>query len=707
MQSTDITQGYKDAASQISSIKDYNDTSKAETDVVNSAGNSFSESISNISSQLNKISDKQKRFERNVPTSMDQLLNLFGVVNGQGPESLKYLRKKLLEVSVKIKPEIEKILFEETIKAIGCSQEQTYKGVSKIELKKLDSLQQLPVEQGIYIPVSNIDIFGSLKNSPSSNVGKTFYEKPQPSVDPKFKPYGGEEYFPMNKEIYLRMDKENNGRSFNTEFGKFYQGISQQDLFDFEYTKTNEFGVTGDYIRVILIDRETGEEDGGEDDEQKINIKAKANKVGQFVGDYFQTIEIINPVDIVGQIVNVVSGAINIKANLGQSEIENQSKFYLIVQRILGLCFDSRREIDVSGISKIGELDGVDDEFFEFTEVDLRNIDTRTANVQKGVMEFEDCNNVKVPVDSDVLVNDIIKFRDTLDQLTQEEKVSKMESIIDAISQNPDWKLYFPSNFNASMSINKNIIKQIPLAVAAGVLTPKVLLPLFTMLSVLQTSAKNTLNSAITSANTNISSGNTLINQTNNIVNNGADFLKKFRTFNIQIISRIGQIYLRTLFDLLKKDIINLLSIIIKDIKKSSILKKYTIVLRFVQIAIIVAQAIKDYRECKSLLDDILQLLKLINGIPQIRSMIPSELLALSVFLPGKDANRASVNTIQFLQKLGVPTGVLPDGSPNFMNFFNKAVHKGADKEEAENGVSDAEVWIPKIGRITVFNKPR
>jgi len=703
----DINQGYKDAESQISSIKEYTDSSKAEKQILKSAGNSFSKSVSNSSTQLNKIADKQKRFERNAPSSMDQLVKLFGVVNGQGPESLKYLRKKFLEVSVKIKPDIDKIITEETINALGCSQEQTYKGIPKSDLNKLDSLQQLPVEQGIYIPVSNIDIFGNLKNSPTSPVGKLFYEDPTPSVDPDFIPYGGDVTFPMNKELNLRMDSENSGRSFKTEYGKNYQGLSQQDLFDFEYTKTNEFGVTGDYIRVILIDREPEEEDGEENEEEKINVKSQANKVGQFVTDYFKTIEISGPSDITNQIINILSGAVNIKAGFGPSEISNQSKFYVIAARILGLCFDSRREIDVSGISKIAELDGVDDAFFEFTEIDLRNIDTRTANVQNGVMEFEECNNVKVPVDTDVLINDLINFRTSEPTLTPEQKVSTMESIIDSISQNPEWKLYFPGNFNSSMAINTNILKQIPLAVAGSVLSPKVLLPIFTMLSVLQTSAKNTINTAITSGNTLISSGNTLAGQTNNVINNGVDFLSKFRTFNIQVISKIGALYLKTLFDLLKKDIINLLSIIIGDIAKSSIQKKYAIILRFVQIATVLAQVLKDYRKCKSLLDDILQLLKLINGLPIKRLKIPSALLALSEFLPGKDPNRATNNTIQFLQKVGVPTGVLPDGSPNFMNFFNKAVHKGADKEEAENGVSDAEVWIPKIGKIPIFNKPR
>jgi len=695
MQSMDINNTEKEIVDNINALKDYNETAKGEKKVLNSAGNAFSKSTSQLSSGLNKIADKQKRFERNVPTSMDQLLKLFGVVNGQGPETLKYLRKKLLEASVVIQPQVKKILSEQTIKALGCSQEQTYTAIPKVQYQQQQLQQTLPVNQGIYIPVSNLDFFGNLKNSPESPVGQTYYEKDVPSVDLKYKPYGGDDPFPMNKEIYNRMDSDNTNRTFSKQYGKNYQGVSQQDLFDFEYTKTNEFGVTGDYVRVILIDREDGTDTG-----------LTANKVVEFVSDYFETINVIDPVDIAGQMINIISGAISTKANLGPSEISNQSRFYIIAARILGLCFDSRREIDVSGVSKVGELDGVDDSFFEFTEIDLRNIETRTTNVQNGVMEFEDCDNVKVPVNFDVLVNDLIDFRDQEQSQTLEQKVSSIEQIIDSISENPNWKLYLPTNFNAGVAINTNVLKQLPLAVAAGVLSPKVLLPIFTMLSVIQTSATNTLNQAITSANTITTSGNTLAGQTVNIINNGVDFLNKFRTFSTETISKIGAIYLETLFNLLKRDIINLLSIIIKDIQKSAVLKKYTIILRLVQIAVIVAQLIKDYRKCKSLLDDILQLLKLINGIPRKRLKIPFPLLALTEFLPGKDPNRASVNTIQFLQKLGVPTGVLPDGSPNFMNFFNKAVHKGADKEEAENGVSDIQVATP-LGVFPAFNKPR
>jgi hypothetical protein len=693
MPAPDLAQGYKEAGSQIDAIKDYNQTSQAEKSILSKAGDSASSAAAKISKGLNSIVDKQKRFERDAPTSMDQLLDLFGKTNGQGPASFTYLRKKFLEASVKIEPEINEIFSRNALKALGCSQQQTFKGFSKSQYANIGSMSQLPVQQGVYIPVQSLDFFGNLKNAPDSPIGKSYYEAFTPSTSTEFKPFGGDVPYPMNKELYQRMDGGNVNRSYKQEYGKVYQGSSGQELFDMEYTKTNEFGVSGDYVRILLLDREDGTTLGG-----------TANKVGPFLKDYFSTIKLVDSVDITYQIINLLSGAMKIKAKLGPQDLSNDSEFFLIVARILGLCFDSRRQIDVSGVAKVAELDGVDDEFFKPTQSDLRNIEIQVNNIQNGVMEFEDCDNVKLPVDYENLVEQLGNFRSELSGQTSEQQVATMERIIDSISQNPDWSIFIPANFNVDVAINQNVLKQIPMAVAAGVLTPKTLLPIFTMLSVLETSAKNTVNQAITSGNTLAGSGNTIGNQTNNIINNGVDFLNKFRTFNFDVISEIGAIYLRTLFDILKKDIINLLSIVIQDIAKNQITKRYAMILRLVQLATTIAQLISDYRNCKSLLDDILALLRLINGLPIKRPRIPSFLMPFTQFLPGTDPSRASVNTIQFLQQLGIPTGTMPDGSPNLMNLFDKMSKKGADKEEAENGVSDAEVWTPS-GVLPVFNK--
>ena len=673
----DINSAQQSIQSKIDAYKTYREISQSEKSLLGKLGNSATEATSKISSQLDKVSEFQKRFQRDPPNSMDQLLGFLGQTQGNGSATLKYLRSKILQAAAQIEPKMADILKKETIRALGCSVEQTYNGVTAESL----SLQPIPLrpqQEGIYIPVNSVDFFSNLKQSPQTGFGKIYYESEDPSADSTFRPYGGPIPFPMNKQLFNLMTSDNKDRSYSQINGKNYLGKSGQDLFDMQYTQINSFGVTGDYYRVFLIDREDGQG----------NI---TNNVGEFISDYYSTIKIVDSVDIGAQLVNLISGAIDINAQVGFGELNNQSRFGLIVSRILGLCFDERREIDVSGVAKVGELDGVDDSFFELNEIDLRNIEVEISNVQNGIMEFEDCDNIQLPVDSEALVAQLIEFRNNLSGETVERQAENIGEIIDTISDNPAWSLTAPSNLNVKLSIDKSVIKKIPLAVAAGVLTPKNLLPLYTLLSVVESGATYTYNQAVTEINETTAPitefGNQAANigaQGSNIVNSGEDFLKKWKTFAIQVISQINAGFLEVLYEILKKDIINLVSIIITDVEKSAKLKQYTMIIRLVQIALVVSQLVNDYRKCKSLLDNILLLLNLIGQTARIS--IPQPLLALADLLPGTSPERASINVIEGLQKVGIPTGTLPDGSPNLMGLYDLISKRGSEKEEAENG---------------------
>ena len=680
MQSLDISSSADSIKGKIKSYKTYNNVSQSARELKASAGDSASKATSQITSQLDKVKNYQKRYLKNPPNSMDQLLGFLGETQGNGSATSRYLRKVMLQAAAKIEPKLSAIVKSETIKALGCSIEQTYKGVSAADLAN-QPLPLLPQAQGIYIPISSIDIFTNLKTEPETPFGKIFYEKLQPSGDNIFKPFGGYEPFPMNKQLYELTSSNNTDRSFSQINGKNYLGKSGQNLFDLQYSKTNSFGVTGDYYRVILIDREDGSG----------NL---SNNVGEFINDYYSTIKLVDTVDIGANIVNILSGAISFKAQVGIGQLNEQSKFDLLVQRILGLCFDSRREIDVSGVAKVAELDGVDDTFFELTEIDLRNIEVAVSNIQNGVMEFEDCDNVKLPVDADSLIEQLVDLRDNLSGQTISDQVAALEAIIDSISQNPDWSVAIPNNFNVAVAIDTNVIKKIPLAVASSVLTPKVLLPLYTLLSVVQSGATYTYNQAVTSANTATSNVNTAIGNAgsdigasaSNVVTNGTEFLKTFKTFSVQVISRINAEFLEVLFEILKRDIINLISSIIQDAVKSRIAKKYAMILRLIQIALVVSQLISDYRKCKSLLDNILLLLNLVGQSLGLKREIPLGLLALSGLLPGISPEKMTASAIEALQALGIPTGGLPDGSPNLMLQFNMASNKGISTNIAEDG---------------------
>ena len=603
---------------------------------------------------------------------------MIGLTSGNGSETLKYLKKKLLLTATKIEPEIKKIITKNAIKALGCSQEQTFQGFTSTFLE-LNPLNTLPVGQGIYVPIESMDISGMLKTTTDSKIGKVVYEKPNPNViENVFKPYKGKKPFPMNKEFNNRLQGTFVTNSFNGEYGKYYQGVSNQDLFDFQYSPTNQFGVDQACFKVALISKV---------DSTLTVTGGTVNKVIDFLEDYYGTIKLFDTTDFTAVMMNALSGAINIKANLTSDEISKQSQFMLILQRILGLCFDSRREIDVSGVSKIAELDGVDESFFELTEIDLRNIDVQISNIQNGVMELVDCDNVKLPVDYETIIDGLIDLRET-ENLSPALEVNKIIAISDSLVQNPDWKVLLPTNLNFQV-FDEDFIKKIPLSVAGAVLNPKVLFPIFVLMQSLEGNATNAFNSAVTSANTFTQSGNTIGNSVNNLINSNVDFLKTFKKFNIEMVAEIGAIFVTELFNILKKDLINLMKPIIADIGSEALKAKLQMIERLITIALIINQiviGVKDYKKCKSLIDDILIILNLISSLAPPGSKIPKVLLLLANFLPGTSASRASINTIEELQKLGIPTGTLPDGSPNLMLLFNLASNKGTKKESAQNG---------------------
>ena len=185
-------------------------------------------------------------------------------------------------------------------------------------------------------------------------------------------------------------------------------------------------------------------------------------------------------------------------------------------------------------------------------------------------------------------------------------------SIIDSVSSNPDWKIYLPASFNANAAISDNIIQNIALAVASAVLSPKVLLPIFIMLKITENSYNLSYNQALTPLNT-----AQLNNAASNIITNSMDFLKKFKSFAIQVISKIGAVFIKILFNLLKKELIKIITMVVSDIIAEQQKKHYKQSLALIDIGVQIAgeitKGIFDARKCKSLLDEIKNILSIHN----------------------------------------------------------------------------------------------
>jgi hypothetical protein len=637
----DVKQGYRDATTKINSYNTTISTQATEKTLKKlSLGDNFELSKSESLKQLNDIGDTQQRLQAEIKNQYEELIDLVKTSLPSKPTSnsntINFLVKQVLTASQNTKSRISEVVVEESLKVAGCSQEQTFVG---------NDDNSGPNK--IYVRLNQIDLFKLLKKDPSEGYNKILYEKEDPVT--------GMIPFPMDKELYNRL--QNEGVSLSDEFGSDYIGASGRQIMDVKYvTEYVQNGTTyyGDFYEITLRNR------------------PNLNRVSDFLRDYYKSIDMLNFDGLMVKIMNSLTEFIDISGGLTTSDKEEQSKFEKIIQRILGLCFDSNKEIDVSGTAKLSTLDNLDDSFFEMTTADLRNIENQINNMVLGVTEFEDCGNVKLPVNTQAIFEDINEIRD----LPENEKVDAFIEKIEKLGKDENWKLQLPDGINIDIAIKDGLLKVIPRAVAMTILSPKVLLGLMIILKSL---------------------GSAIINE----IEDFATFMKNMKTYLVNMISRIASIFVEELFKLLKKNIRRLVETLMVEIIKESKNAQLKVITGIVYVLLQLASAVVDWRQCKSVVDEILNLLNL--AIPG-GSRPPTFALAAAGLLPGGSPTRAQANITENIQKLGLPTGDMPDGSPNLSlpSIFQQI--KGSKDEDLENGVVHS--WCAPVAVGLVVTGP-
>lgn len=621
-----VGEKYKEAQAKVKGTQTYTDTKQKYDTLAKRAGDSFDNtqkglqnSQENAKQKLDDLKKNVKKYQKQAKNQIDELLDLSKVTGGQGSNSMKYIKNMLIRVLRKIEPKMSEILLSESLTIVGCDQQQSFD------------------EQILYIKVKSIDLGNLLKKDPTTKQGKALYEKGPIQI---------QSYpFSMNRELYQRIQSSN---SYNSDNGVTYKGRSGQPLFDIQYTETGEFGETGSFYKVTLPKRVT---------------LGRLNNVSEFIVDYYKTIKVVDFNTTLSWILEALTGMISISGDLGIGQVNEHSKMMAIIQRILGICFDKRKTIDVSGISKLSDGDNIDESFFELTNVELRQINERNNNVKKGVVKFTTCGDVELPVNADELLD----FIDEINLIKDENgQIKAADNLTNKLANNPDWNgIGLEGNLQADIDLNfvLNIVK----GLAFSLLSPKVLLPLAIMLKALGKLAMD-------------------------LVTSFGDFMKKFRKFFINVVSKIAGIFVKELFNLIKKDIRNLIQSVIKDLAKEQSNKYVVIILKLVQLLITIANFINDWRECKSVVDEILWLLKIATTG---WGKLPLPLVFACELLDGFSETRAFIGTITELQKIGIPTGDMPDGSPNLSIMAMFSQIKGISSELAEN--SKVQVAIPPL----------
>lgn len=634
----DVKQGLRDATSKINSYKTTIEVQATEKVLKKlSLGDNFELSKAEALKQLNNIGDTKQRLQSEIKNLYDELIDLVKSTLPSKPTSnsstINFLVKQVLTASQNTKSRISEVVVEESLKVAGCSEEQTFVG---------NDDNSGPNK--IYVRLNQIDLFKLLKKDPTEGYNKILYEKEDPVI--------GSLPFAMDKELYNRL--QNEGVSLSDEFGSDYIGASGRQIMDIKYVTQNSDGEFGDFYEITLRNR------------------PNLNRVSDFLIDYYKSIDMLSFDNLSVKIMNSITEFIDISGGLSTSEKEEQSKFEKVIQRILGLCFDSNREIDVSGTAKLSEMDTLDESFFEMTSADLRNIENQINNMVLGVTEFEDCGNVKLPVNTQAIYEDINEIR----ELPENQKVDAFIEKIEKLSKDENWKSQLPDGINLDVAIKDGLLKIVPRAVVMSILSPKVLLGLMIILKSL---------------------GSTVINE----IEDFATFMKNMKTYLVNMASRIASIFIEELFKLLKKNIRRLVETLMVEIVKESKNAQLRVITGIVYVLLQLASAVVDWRQCKSVVDEILNLLNL--ALPG-GSRPPTFALAAAGLLPGSSPTRAQAKTNENLQQLGLPTGDMPDGSPNLMlpSIFQQ--QKAVKTENLENGVVHS--WCAPVAVGLVVTGP-
>lgn len=619
----DLQDSYGSIEEKIKAGRTYLEVKQSAIKLKNEAKDNLEQAKNLTTTTVDKLKEQKKRYQRQIKTQMDHMLSTLQFNSGAGGASLNYVKAKFIEVLLRIGPKIFDSLVKESIHSLGCSAQQAFDGT-----------------QTLYIKVKSTDIINLLKKDPTVPNSAAAYEK--------LAPFTNQYPFSMNWEMWDRL------QHLNQPYPIY--GASGQKLFDITYVQQDGNAITGDFYKIDLVNRIGG-----------------VNTVSNFLIDYYKNINLVDTTNIFAQLMDMITGAISIDAKIGTGEIEIQSKFLLILQRILGLCFDSKKEIDVSGISKVAELDGVDESFFEFSDIDLRNIEQRITNIKKQVVEFEECQNVLLPVDTQSIIDGI----NNIGKVTKIEEQQKLaESLTDILTENERWRLLVPNSVDIKLTVDLSFLKNIPKAIFMSLLSPKVLLPILIMSKAI---------------------GQTVAD----LIGDFLSFAKLFSRFTIAMMSIIGALFIQELFKIIKRDIKRLVNEIITDIAKEKIMKKYAMILKLIQIILIIAKFIDDWRKCKSVVDEILALLNLISSGGKKGGGVPSFILAASELLDGFSNTRAAINIIEEFQKIGLPTGPMPDGSPNLVLQSELARVTGLSKEWVENG--KAQIFVKPLTVTPAF----
>ncbi len=619
----DIQNDLKDVSNQIKTYQQYKEFKDSYDKLRKVAGDSFEKNKKFVSKVLDKFKHPNKKQENNCTPFLEHLINQLKKLRGSGLDTDKFVKKLYLDSLKDSKKGIVELLVSLAKEYLNCG-----------------SNQQYPINSTFYIPVDQIDLFGVLQTAPTDNVGKFFYEE-KPANFQEFVQDPVKNPFSMNQELYNLT--QNLNQPFSALNANNYLGSSLQNLFDITYVET-------------YIDPSTNQPQNGSFFKVDLKPRQTFPSIDEFLNDYYSTINILEFKSFFTYLIDFSTGVISFEQRSGKKKLATVQKVLAINRRLSCLCSDTTKEISVGGTAKISEIDDTIDSFFELSDIDVRIIEQNISNIQRGVVEFEDCDNLQIIMNPQAAI-------EALDTLQFNQETSDPNEYENALNI-----IYPATDESFKPALDDNFIKQFLNAMMASILSPKAILPF--MLMVYAT------NQPVPKYSFDIEK-----------------FATNFRTYYIKFFSALVAKFTEKVFKILKKQILKLVSFITNDINQEKREKTEKMILSIVSLLTGPFNFVKDFRECKSCIDELLKILNIAVNAAVARAKkkklggeIPLPLLLASKALAGYSSTRAFMNIVNDLEAIGVPVGPMPDGSPNKFVASIYSIIQGQEEEMAKNG---------------------
>jgi hypothetical protein len=569
---------------------------------------------------------------------LDYFLDLLQITGG--PDVVKKLRSKTAKLTEPLADECREIIFEELIQFLNCNLDFVIPSADGLVNGNPTTDSNM-----MTFKVKSLDPFKMLKTDPSSKVGKAMYEKLPPAL--------GQLPYSTNHQLYERLQ--------NAFLPIDYFGASGQRLFTIEFDGNETYNV-----RPVGLDNTF---------QDNYLLTGNDRKITTFLRDYFDSIKIFEGQNFLGNLLDALSGFLDVQLNLSGEEVELKGKFGEMIQKILGLCGDdgdgaTEAPITTSGIGHISEDGGISLEpnspFWDFGPQELRHLETETNLKMNGLIKFITCEDIEGKINVDELNNQILSIINENNPIVEGVKIdSAIQNTINGMSTT-DSGLGFKLP-QLQVEFDLNILKKLPQILVSLILTPKILLGIAIALKAVGQ-----------------------FFETNDIM----ELLKKLSKLIVKIVKRIFKVIIELIWEEIKKMIIKLVKTILQEILNEKQKKQLAIINSLIQTLLAAVDIIDNLSDCRSILDTLLKYLK----IPPVPSIdVPKNLLFASASRPGFSDVRAFQNVLENLQKAGINTEPHADGSTNatVVTLFNSI--KGVEKERTENSVVKVATYAQNV----------